>query len=294
MPTAEQIAVIFNPAANKGRAARVQTDLLLLLRAAGLRPELFITSQAGEAVALARDLAQAQRHAAVIAAGGDGTINEVLNGLFGTSMPLGLLPVGTGNDFVKMFDLASLPMAVERIAQGTLRTIDVGLVNGRAFLNGIGIGIDAQIAIEAHKIKRLSGLAVYVAALLRTVRSFRPPELQLTFDDQILTGRWSMVTIGNGGCHGGGFWVTPDAQVDDGRFDICTAEAMPTLRILRSFPRVIKGTHIGEPGITITHASNVIVEAPHGAPVHVDGEILGADVTRLEIEIRPAALQLRI
>ncbi len=293
MPSAQRLAVIFNPWANRGRAAALLDSIRWRLRAMNVIPDIFPTPAPGAGTALARQIVAAGEHRAVIAAGGDGTINEVVNGLFGSAMPLAFLPLGTGNDFVKMLPQPKeLELALEHIVRAEVRAIDVGTVNGRAFINGVGIGIDAQIAIEAQRIKRLKGLAVYLAALARTIYRFTPPQLDITIDGQTRSGRWAMVTIGNGACHGGGFWITPDAKIDDGVFDVCAVAAMSTPRMLRHFPKVMQGRHTSLAEVRISHAQSVQVVAPGGAPVHFDGEILGAAVQQLDIRLHPAALKV--
>lgn len=296
MTKLQQLAVVFNPWANRGRAAHLADAIRWSLRAAGFAPELFYTTGPGEATTLVQRLAHQDRWAAVVAAGGDGTINEVVNGLWGCSLPLGVIPIGTGNDFVKMLGLRAndLPGAVARIASGQMRTIDVGTANGRVFVNGVGVGIDAQIAIEAQRIKRLNGMMVYVAALLRTIVVFRPPQMRISVAGDELEGRHLMVTIGNGRCHGGGFWITPAAEIDDGLFDLCVVQAMSTLAMLRHFPKVMRGTHTRLREVSITRTRQVHISASVGVPVHLDGEILGAAMQELNIELHRDALRVLV
>jgi diacylglycerol kinase (ATP) len=286
--------VILNPNAQKGHAAQRELAIRAALQAAELPFELVRSSYPSHAQHLAAAAAEHDRYRAVVAVGGDGTINEVVNGLLGSSMPLGVIPIGTGNDLVKMLDLpANRPLlAAQRLRDAQPRSVDVGVANGRAFINGLGCGFDAQIAVENQRPSRLRGFAVYLVALLRALRHYQAPSMRVHFDGQTIEQPMLLTTVGNGRCHGGGFWVTPDAQIDDGVFDLCVCAAMRLDEILRHVPKVLRGRHTRLKQVHMARARQITIEAAAPVPVHVDGEILGAALQRVVVEIRPGAISL--
>jgi diacylglycerol kinase (ATP) len=286
--------VIFNPHAQKGHAAQREQAVRAALQTVELPFDLVRTTHSGHAQRLAAAAAHSDCYRAVVAVGGDGTINEVVNGLLGSATPLGLIPIGTGNDLVKMIDLPpNRPLlAAQRLKAAVARPVDVGVANGRAFINGLGCGFDAQVAVENLRPTRLRGFAVYLVALMRALAHYQAPKMRVHFDGQIVEQRMLLTTVGNGRCHGGGFWITPDAQLDDGRFDLCLCEALRLDQIVRYVPKVLKGTHQGLKQVRMAHTTHVTIEAAAPVPVHLDGEILGAALQRVDVELKPGALHL--
>lgn len=303
-----ELLVILNPAAGRGGASSLWPELRRAFRAAGARAELALTSARGHAVELAEAAARAG-WPGVVAVGGDGVVHEVVNGLMraeadgvqGTA--LGVIGAGSGNDFVKMLDLPvhHPTLAARRIATATPRPIDVGRVNkclaGRGpegvwyFTNGVGMGFDAQVAVHASRVRRLRGFAIYAAAVVRTLSELRSPRMRVEIDGVVVADRpLVLATIGNGRCHGGSFWLCPDAGVEDGLFDVLVADARSVPRVLALLPSVMKGRHVGAPGVTIHRGrvARVISEEP--IPIHADGELVADDVTELEAEVLPGRL----
>ena len=171
--------------------------------------------------------------------------------------------------------------------------MDVGRVGGEWFSNGVGIGLDAQVGIEVERGRRFRGVATYLHALARALRTFRPPRMRVEIDGRtVADGPMTLVTVGNGGRHGGGFWICPDARIDDGVLDVCTAEGLGLLGILRLLPRVMRGTHEGARCVRMHHARRVRITSPDPLPVHADGEVIAKDARELEIEIFPGRLRL--
>lgn len=287
--------LICNPTAGRGRAGRLLGDVQAALHSLGVDNQVALTHRPGEATTLAAQ-ALADGYALVIAMGGDGTLNEVVNGLVQASQPgtLGVIPVGTGNDFIKMLGIPQdWRAACNRIAYGKPRRVDIGRVNGRIFLNNVGIGFDAQVGIEAKKIRWLSGQAVYLAALARNMLlSYRTPEVCVHLDEVKIKQSITLLTIGNGRCSGGGFWLTPDAQVDDGFFDICLVRGLSKAQMLALVPSAMKGTHITAPPVRMSRARQITVTSADPLPVHADGEILYTDAHHLEVTLLPSALDV--
>jgi diacylglycerol kinase (ATP) len=213
--------LICNPTAGRGRAGRQLPQAESILNSLGVETEVAFTRASGEAPDLTVKAIE-EGFTLLIAVGGDGTVHEVANGIMlakdtigfaAGSAKLGIIPLGTGNDFLKMVGSdQDWRTACRRIAQGHSRRMDVGRVNERYFVNNVGIGFDAQVGIEAQKIRWLRGQAVYLAALARNMLlSYRTPHVSLQLDEEEVKQSITLLTIGNGRCSGGGFWLTPHA-----------------------------------------------------------------------------------
>lgn len=294
----EDVAIIFNPYAGRGRAQSRILAVQNALEAAGLSFDLLLTEGRGHAIELARQARQAG-HPLVVAAGGDGTVNEVVNGLAqaageGPVGPLGILPVGSANDFAESMGIdTDLHRAAQRLVRGYTRPADLGRVNDRYFDNNVGIGFEALVDIEAHKIKRLQGMPLYLIAVFRALVRFPFPVVDLEWDEGRMTRkRILLISVGNGWRVGGGFLITPDAQPDDGVLDLCIADALPRWQILRLLPKVMRGTHRDEPAVYLTRSTRLLIESADPLPAHADGEILWEDAHRIEITVEPGRLQV--
>jgi len=290
--------LIVNPSAGRGRAGKFVAEIRSTLRGLGIETVLSQTRGPGDAVALAQRAKQ-EGFELVIAVGGDGTIHETVNGLAraagaGVAGTLGIIPIGTGNDFVKMLDIpAGWQAACRRIARGGTRRVDIGRLNDRFFVNNIGMGFDAQVGIEALKVTWARGKAVYMVALARNMLfSYRTPSVKIEIDGESFSRQITLLTVGNGRCSGGGFWLTPSAVIDDGQFDVCVGRKMSKMRILALVPDVMRGTHVKHPEVQMVRARRIVVTSDEPLPVHADGEIVYTDATRVEAELLPHKLDL--
>ena len=243
----------------------------------------------------------------VVAAGGDGTANEVLNGILQAQdrwdirAALGVIGIGRGNDFAHTIGAPQdLREAVELIRSGIRRPIDVGLVRGgryplgRYFGNCVGIGFDAIGTIEAAKLPRLGGFLSFLFAVLKTIILYhRAPVSTVTFDGRVITQASLMISVMNGRRLGGGFWMAPLAHPDDRFFDLCVVQQVNRLEILRLVPRFMKGTQASHPAIQTETVRQVTVEVQQGAlSAQADGEILCIEGQRLEIELQPRRVEV--
>ncbi len=302
------VRVIFNPMAAGGRAARLEPALRACLAdgaaKAGLEMEWIETQTVGHATALAQEAAS-QGCELVVAVGGDGTVNEVVNGLMRANnnhlTTLGVIPTGSGNDFAWLAGIPLDPLAAcRRLFDGRVQVVDVGHIreaDGRAryFDNGCGVGFDAQVSVEAKRLKRLRGFWVYLVAVLKTlILHHHAPRLRIHLDERELTRPTMMLTIGNGSRHGGGFLVTPRARLDDGWLEVCIAGKLSRLGMLLIIPRFIKGAHETHQQVEMARAQRVVVEAPVPQPIHLDGEIFATDARNFEVRIIPGALRVRV
>jgi YegS/Rv2252/BmrU family lipid kinase len=295
---------IVNPTAGRGAALRAWSVVRPILEGAGAEVELAETTRRGHAAGLAEAAVRAG-WPAVVALGGDGTVHEVANGILRASAgrpeaaaALGVVPVGSGNDFALLAKVPRDPaQAARRLLAGERRVdvgrVEVGGVGGRWFTNGVGVGLDARVAVEANRNRRLRGIGIYLWALARVLRSFRPPAVRVETDGgEVMERPLTLVTVGNGGRHGGGFWICPDAVIDDGLLDLCVCDGLSTLQVLRFLPKTIRGTHVGASCVHMRRVSRVRLTSEAPLAVHADGEILAEDAHELEISIEPGRLRL--
>ncbi len=291
--------VIVNPIAGRGAGERVIPRIVRLLQEHGLSFDLVRTERPWHAAELARQ-AVVSGYRTVVAVGGDGTSNEVLNGLMAAreagegEAAMGVLCVGTGNDFAYGM---GIPLDLEEgcaaLARGRTRRVDVGHARGfRYFGNGIGIGFDAAVNVVASRLQRLRGFLVYLIAVLRTLLFYyRAPLTRIELDDQTLEQRALMISVMNGRRMGGGFLMTPFSRPDDGLFDLCIGKKMSQLEMLSFVPRFMRGTQVGDPRVIMTRSRRVRVKVEEGTQVvHADGETLALDVRELDLEVLPQAL----
>lgn len=292
----DRFLAVVNPSAGSGQAGRRWETIRDRWRDDGLELEERLTTGPGHAEELAEEAASAG-WPALVAVGGDGTVHEVANGLLGAArgeatIPMGVIPVGSGNDFVRALDTPPDPMEAARALPGAEpRRVDAGRVNGRFFMNGVGAGFDARVAIRARGIPWLKGTPLYGLALLRELISLHTPEVRVRLDDrEVAAGPVTLVTSSNGPSHGGGFLLCPEARVDDGELDLLVVEALPRRQVLGFLTSSLQGGHPGRPGVHLHRGRRVEISSADPLPVHVDGEILDRAATRLEIEILPGRL----
>ncbi|MEJ2748371.1 MAG: diacylglycerol kinase family protein, partial [Anaerolineae bacterium] len=236
----------------------------------------------------------------VVGVGGDGTANEVVNGLMQAKLAgadqtaMGILAAGRGNDFAYGVGMPDdLATVCQILAQGQRRRIDVGRVtgglfpNGRFFGNSVGIGFDAVVGFEAVKMTRLSGFPSYLVAALKTIfLYYKAPQVEIVYDGQVTTMSALMVSVMNGQRQGGVFFMSPQARNDDGLLDLCIAEEVSRSRIFTLIPHFFKGSQFSQSEIKFGQTNKLVVTAVSGVlPAHADGETLCTDGTQLTIEL---------
>ncbi len=297
--------VIVNPIAGRGAGEEAIPRIEQLLRGRDLAFDLVRTERPWHAAELAQEAAGAG-YEVVVAVGGDGTSNEVLNGLMltrragGPAPALGVLCVGRGNDFAYG---AGIPTDLEvgcwSLAVGRRRPIDVGRVvgglypQGRYFGNGVGIGFDAVVGFVAAR-SRLTGFVSYLVAALKTVfLYYKAPQVRIECDGEGFEQRSLMVSVMNGRRMGGGFYMAPQGRPDDGQFDLCIARQVSRLRIFTLIPHFMRGTQATQEPIHMARARRVTVTALQGTlAAHADGETLCTAGERLEMELLPAQIEI--
>ena len=298
--------IILNPIAGRGGAVKDAPEIERLMSEYGLDFDIVFTEKRGQAIGMAKEAALAG-YDVVVAAGGDGTANEVLNGIMEAKQDgahgaaLGVIPIGTGNDFAYGANIPTgVEDACETLAGDHRHIIDVGRVvggdfpEGRYFGNCIGVGFDAVGGFVAAKLKYMKGLLNYLVAVILTIFVyFKAPTLEIEYDGKKVVMPSLMCSIMNGTRLGGGFYMAPDAINDDGKFDLCIATNPSRLRILTLVPYFFNGTQASQKEIQIVRGSRINVTAVEGVlPAHVDGETLCEEGHRVEVELLPRQLEV--
>jgi YegS/Rv2252/BmrU family lipid kinase len=282
---------IINPYSGRGNGAKVAGEIEKILREKKIDFEMELTTKPKEATEIAKK--SAEKFEVVVAVGGDGTFHEVVKGLVGTKAMLGLMPVGSGNDFAKMFNIdTDIYKSIEILQNGKTKLIDLGKCNDEYFDNSVGIGFDAVVTYESYKIKKLRGMAIYLSAVIKTTFTYKSPKVEIIYNGKKLHKKAFMITIGNGTRQGGGFYITPDAKIDDGLLDICIIDNLSKMQVFQHLPKTLDGSHTGLKEVTMDKTDKIIIESEDNLPVHCDGEILGMNLHKIEIEVIPKILKV--
>jgi diacylglycerol kinase (ATP) len=295
------VKIILNPIAGRGYGARAEPEIRRLLAAEGVDFDLVRTEGFWHAAELAQQAVN-DGFELIVAAGGDGTVHEVVNGLMTTTEnvvgTLGTIPVGSGSDFANNVGVPSdLPGACHRLAHGQTRIVDVGRVTvddqpPRYFDNTVNVGFGGTVTAEARKVKWVRGMALYLPVVLKTVFLAPSPRMTIEYDDQRIEMPTLMVCVGNGAREGGGFFCTPDAQPDDGLLDLCIARSVSKLTQLSLVPRFMDGSHVNHPAVTMVRTQHVTITSPDNLVAHADGEMLCTEGHRMKFEILPQRLRV--
>jgi diacylglycerol kinase (ATP) len=295
--------VIVNPTAGANSTRRKWPRLSRLLKHIGLSFDPEYTEGVGHAIELARTAVSAG-YRFLVAVGGDGTVNEVANGILGTSeagdMALGMISTGTGSDFARSTGIPRYYVdACSRLTSSRRFLIDVGVVeyqnNGNAskrfFVNGAGIGFDAAVVAATERFpKYFGGTIPYVAGLLRTFLGYQNKLVVMRIGDGSEVGRVLSVVVSNGGYFGGGMHVAPEASLNDSLLDVVVIGDIGKFDLLKSLPMVYKGTHGKHPKVSMGKATKISVESTERLLVHADGELLGEGPA--SFSLIPAALNI--
>jgi len=232
----------------------------------------------------------------VVAAGGDGTIHGVGQGLIGTDAVLGVIPMGTGNDLARTLGIPLDPVQAARsLFQSRPTPIDAILYRCEGgegcCLNVAGVGFDASVAQRInHGFRFLKGTSAYLAAVGCCLATYRPVQLSISLDGTTLEADAMLCAIANAQYYGGGMKIAPEAKIDDGWIDVIVVRGISKLEFLRQFPRVFRGSHLSHPAVQSFRCKRVGIESRLPIPILADGEIVGS--TPAEFEIAPRALRV--
>lgn len=309
MPAPASPLVIVNPAANMGRARQLEARVRATLGANGIAARVVETRAAGHAEELAAEAA-AQGHDRVVAVGGDGTMQEVVNGLMAEPPPgmprptLGVVAAGSGNDLARSLELPLAPLDALAVALGPqVRPLDLGTARvgtrQRFFVAAGGTGFDADVAhtMAPPRAAWQRGRAGYFLSTLNVLRRHanRPLTVSLQEADgatRTVEGRFLFIAFANGKYYGGGMQICPDASNGDGVLDVCLVGDISRLGALQQLPGIYRAKHVNHPLVELLRITSMTIEGPADTRVHLDGEPLGT--LPVEVGVRAAALQVAV
>jgi YegS/Rv2252/BmrU family lipid kinase len=286
---ARRLAVIVNPTAGAGRALEALPRVRAELDRLGA--DYHVVETTGADHAREEATAARERGEAVGALGGDGLVGTLAGSLCGGDSPLAVLPGGRGNDLARVLGIPTEPEAAARVAvEGVEHPIDVPNVDGASFVGIASCGFDSEANRIANEAKVVRGNLVYVYAALRALAAWKHAKFTVVVDGQehSVTG-WSVV-VANSKAYGGGMYVVPHAELDDGKLDLMLSDATSKLHFLTHLPKVFKGTHVDDPGISFVRGEEVEVSADRPFVVYADGDPIG----ELPVRIRVAPRALRV
>lgn len=282
---------IINPEAGKGKTLELVPEIRAYCESKDYEYEIAVTEYPKHATEIAKAHSAVQT-LRIYSVGGDGTLNEVLNGMAGSGSSLAAIPSGSGNDFIKSITGTAIPANLIRSAvEGTERFIDYGKVNDKYFINITSIGFDAEVAYKASNFKKLpfiTGKMAYVLGILTSIIKCKNHYMEIKVDDAVMSAKSLLAAVGIGRYYGGGFLALPEAEIDDGLFDICHVEAMKRTKILKLFPKYMKGLHAALKGVHFYRGKKVEIAVDKHIPMNLDGEIIL--VQKATFEIYPKSL----
>lgn len=293
------LPIILNPAAGGGRCGERAEAAIARLRAGGVQVEVHRTQGPGHATELVRQIRSAGTHR-MLCAGGDGTTYEVVNGLFphagdAPRPVLGMLPLGTGNSFLKDFDLQDADAAIAAVLSGRTKVVDVveathtqGSIH---YLNLLSIGFTSEVGRTTNRWFKPLGEAGYAVATVLEVARLRAQPFPHSLDGGPLdTTPYAFISFSNSRCTGGDMQMAPDADPGDGQLDAIYVGDLGRVGLLRAFPSIFEGTHVLRPGIHQARAARVDLALSTPLAVMVDGEVVTLQLQRLDV--RPGALEV--
>jgi YegS/Rv2252/BmrU family lipid kinase len=287
----ERALAIVNPVAGNGAGERLAPRIAADFRDHGMRVDVVVTPAPDEAARLAREAA-ADGYRVIISAGGDGTANEIANGMAGSSAALALYPIGAGNDFARALGYPRRVKEVPRFLRGAhRRSIDLGELNGRVFVNSAGIGIDGHISERVAATSRVVGKTFgYFVGSLVGITTYRPQPMRVIVDGELHAGRFLTVVAANGTHFGSGMHVAPQASLDDGQLDVLLAGDLSRWASLVALLKLYRGTHVDGKKVVMKRARAIEIELERPLRAQLDGEI--ATAQRFSIRVRPGALDV--
>jgi len=283
------LTVLVNPHSASGKTLKLLPKVERELDA--LRIPFRVERTRGLADGVERALRAVEAEEVPVVFSGDGLIGAVGGAMAGAETPLGIIPGGRGNDLARVLGIPDDPAgAVAVLAAGEERRIDVGEANGERFLGIVSVGFDSEANRLANETGFLRGNLVYAYAALRTLLAWKPGRFTVRVDEERFRFTGYSVSVANSRAFGGGMFIAPDAELDDGEFDIVTVGDVGRLRFLSNLPKVFKGTHVDEDEVRVFRAPHLELTASRPFPVYADGEHLTELPAR--IRILPKALSV--
>jgi YegS/Rv2252/BmrU family lipid kinase len=268
---------IINPSAGKGRPLKFIPEIKRFFNLKTDEYFIEITNYPGHATEIVRQYVTQDKFR-VYSVGGDGTLNEIINGMMGSGSSLAIIPTGSGNDFIKSLDYDLLEeKLLFQTVYGREVPIDLAVVNRRYFANIASFGFDAEVVDHTQKIKRNflipSGLCYY-AGIIATLFQYRNLHLKVSIDGRKMDTKFLLIAVANGKYYGGGILPAPEAKIDDGLFDICLITGKNFFEIIWTLPKYVKGQHRGVPGVHFYKAREVKIICDQEVALNIDGEVV--------------------
>jgi diacylglycerol kinase (ATP) len=287
-----EIALLTNPTSGKGKGARTVDTALPRLREAGYVVRNLVGRDGDEALDLARQCVDDGVETLVVV-GGDGMVHLALQAVAASETRLGLIPAGTGNDVARYFDIPrkDTAAATDVVIGGKEKRVDLARIGSRYFVTVLAAGFDAIVNERANDMTWPRGQMRYNVATLAELRTFKPIPYVLDIDGEQHRFEAMMVAVGNGPSFGGGLRITEGAVLDDGLLDVVVIRPMSKLELVRTYPKLFKGTHVHHPDYRHHHARKVTIAAP-GITAYADGERIAA--LPLTVEVAPLALRVLV
>ncbi len=285
----ESYKFIVNPVAGGGKAKAMMPKIKEYFRNAGADFDIYQTRGPCDAIEAASRSAE-EGFDIVVAVGGDGTLNEVLNGLVGTKSVLAVIHGGKGNDFATAVHMPREPeKACRDLLRAETKDIDLGKVLDRYFINTVGVGLDAAVALRVNRgVRPFTGVSAYIYAFFETLLSYKVIDMEIDLGNIKLKMSPFLVAVGIGQAYGGGMKVLPDAIQDDGLFDICVFNNMNRLAMAYHFPKVFSGKLKDIEQAGMYRAREVKLKLSEVSPLHLEGEILFGD--RMHFTLEPGGM----
>jgi len=277
---------IINPAAGKGKSLELIPFIEECFKDKAEELAIRVTEYPGHATEIAKEYSSFEK-CRLYSVGGDGTVNEIVNRMAETESSIGVIPTGSGNDFIRSFqaEFDIKDMIVSTI-NGEERSIDFARVNDKYFINISSIGFDADVGLNVDKFKKMPGITgsmAYLFSIIYTIFKKRICNIKIDIDGKKMDLKVLLAAVANGKYYGGGFMPTPDAKLDDGLLDICLVTEMSRIQILSLFPKYMKGLHTHLKQVSIFTGKKIKIESKDTISLNVDGEIVSARTINFEI-----------
>jgi YegS/Rv2252/BmrU family lipid kinase len=291
-----KICLIVNPNAGRRRGLEVARHVTETLASAGITTHEYVSEWAGNTRDIAAEIDPSEWDG-ILAVGGDGTLFEVINGLLANRdsvpVPIGAIPVGTGNSFVKDLGVENVEQALEPVVERRTRRVDLGhfscLTGTYYFINLLGAGFVSNVAERAHRYKNLGALS-YVIGVMGELANLRPSPVRLEIDGQVHERNAIFVEICNSQFTGGNMMMAPGADISDGLLDIVVASDLNRRGVLRLLPTIFSGRHVNDPRVEVFRGRSIRLDTDYTLALTPDGEILGS--TPIEVTVVPQAIEV--
>ncbi len=301
----EKTLIIVNPKAGKGNGEKSVSLIKNYIRETNSDTKIIITEHPHHATKIVKE--NQFKFKKIVGVGGDGTLNEIINGidLNSNEKPvLGVIPIGSGNDFARMLDLSKdIKQNLELIFNhAPIKPIDVGNIKfteknekeikSHKFLNGLGIGFDAYVAYINQHSKQFSGLISYVFAVIKALINLKEMPVRIKLNNSIILGNKLLIAIGNGKTHGGGFFLNPDAEIDDNLLDLTVIDKLNKLQIMQKLPLALFNKLETAKEVSMYKFNEIDIEIEEPYYVHTDGEVISDKISSLKVTCMENAIKV--